>query len=791
MAKSWCVLPGWAFAALSLSSISLSTRARADLGPEETQLELAAKVTVKVTVRREGWTRVTQPELVATGLDPNVDPAQLRLLTDGIEQPLNVTGNGDATFDPDEAIEFYGRGRDTLWTDARTYWLTEGGAGQRIPKVVYPRGDAPPSTFLATSRAQERRIYYAPLRNGDASNFFSASVDDKGTTETLPLHHLTGSPSGTLRFSVQGVTTGDHVVSVALNDAPAGTCAYTGQVLQLCTLPVTGMVEGDNRVTLTSTGVAPDLSLLDSVALDYAHAYTADANALTLTAPPLVRLAIDGFSSAAVRVIDLTDANAPFELAVSVAFDGATYVVSLDTPSSTDPRTLYAFADEAVGKADSVAANRPSAWSEPQDGELVILSHAQFIDSMRPLVERRTQEGWSVALIDLQDVYDEFGFGEKTVFAVRDFLQYARDHWRVPPRFVLLVGDATFDPRNFLGQGSFDFAPTKLIDTQELETASDDWFADWNDDGVPELALGRLSVRTATEASTVVRKILAFDGVAGRARGGLFVADQNSDGLDFEKSSAQSAAVVDDRIPVQTLFRGQLGAGAEAALLTKLNQGPFLVNYFGHGSVEVWDGLFSSADAEALTNARSSVYVSMNCLNGFFQDLYTESLAEALLKAPSGGAVAVWASSTLTSFEPQATLNREFLSRLTHTSLGEAATAAKQAITDPDARRTWILFGDPTLFGTPQGAASDAAAGGDDGAAPGDARNQADAAVSDGPPNDRKPDASSSATSDRGCGCGAAGAARPSSPLSGLALLGLLVFRRRRARSKRKNLPSA
>ena len=56
-------------------------------------------------------------------------------------------------------------------------------------------------------------------------------------------------------------------------------------------------------------------------------------------------------------------------------------------------------------------------------------------------------------------------------------------------------------------------------------------------------------------------------------------------------------------------------------------------------------------DAAALANPPLSIYVGMNCLNGFFHDVYTESLAETLIKAPAGGAVAVWASSTLTSFD--------------------------------------------------------------------------------------------------------------------------------------------
>jgi hypothetical protein len=73
----------------------------------------------------------------------------------------------------------------------------------------------------------------------------------------------------------------------------------------------------------------------------------------------------------------------------------------------------------------------------------------------------------------------------------------------------------------------------------------------------------------------------------------------------------------------------------------------FLFNYMGHGSVEIWKGnFFTSSDARALTNSpRLSFFVSMTWLNGFFQDIYTESLAEALIRSQQGGAVAVWASS--------------------------------------------------------------------------------------------------------------------------------------------------
>jgi hypothetical protein len=90
----------------------------------------------------------------------------------------------------------------------------------------------------------------------------------------------------------------------------------------------------------------------------------------------------------------------------------------------------------------------------------------------------------------------------------------------------------------------------------------------------------------------------------------------------------------------------------------------------------------------------------MNCLNGFFHDVYTESLAQTLLFSKNGGAVAVWASSGLTSPEPQLQMDESVVKLLfTQPSLplGDATRQAKSDITDSDARRTYILFGDPLL----------------------------------------------------------------------------------------------
>jgi hypothetical protein len=141
---------------------------------------------------------------------------------------------------------------------------------------------------------------------------------------------------------------------------------------------------------------------------------------------------------------------------------------------------------------------------------------------------------------------------------------------------------------------------------------------------------------------------------------------------------------------------------ARSALLESINRGQRIVNYTGHGSVDLWrGGLLTAADAAVLENQNGlSLFVMMTCLNGYFNDPALESLSESLLKSPHGGAVAVWASSTMSMPDGQSAMNRELYSQIfsdPSMRLGEAIQRAKAATNDPDVRLSWILFGDPTI----------------------------------------------------------------------------------------------
>jgi Peptidase family C25 len=271
---------------------------------------------------------------------------------------------------------------------------------------------------------------------------------------------------------------------------------------------------------------------------------------------------------------------------------------------------------------------------------------------------------------------------------------------------LLLVGDASLDPRNYLGFGDSDFVPTRIIETAAFKTASDDWFSDFQQNGFATIPTGRLPVRTVADADLVVSKIVNYEkgiGAGAWNQQALVIADQNI-GDDFTTASNFAAANLPSFLNVTTILANGLDPNtARQQIVTALNNGALLVNYEGHGSVEQWSfaDFLDDSSASALSNGnRLPVYLMMDCLNGFFHDVFSTSLAESLLLAPNGGAVAVWASSGFTVAPPQAAMDQALLAILKaypSMSLGRAVLDAKSGVTDQDVRRTWIFFGDPAM----------------------------------------------------------------------------------------------
>lgn len=687
------------------------------------QFDLAAQPAVKIMADHEGWYRVTQPDLVAAGLDRNADPSTLRLFAEAIEQPILVTGaqQGHGGFGPNAAIEFYGTGMDTPFSATRVYWLIAGNQpGLRINYLTQlPNKNAYLQQFTDAVELRQRTTYFAALLNSDDENFFGALVSATPVDQVVTTPHFTAT--GNLNPHIEVVLQGvgafvPHEVAIAVNGASLGHVLFTGQSKGRLKMEVPSgvLVDGANTVTLTALDGDSDISLMDHITITYGRSYGAENDQLKFTARAGAAVQVSNFQVNTVRIFDVTNASQPVELAARMVSGGdGTYTAQLQVPWSPSGRhTLLAMGTDQLSKASQLAFNQPSNWHSTQPGsQMVVITHPSLAAAVSPLVDLRRKQGYSVSVVQTDDIYDEFSFGEHSPQAMRDFLQAATANWTTKPGYLLLNGDASVDPRNFLGFGDFDFVPTRIIPTPHLMTASDDWFSDFNNIGLPTLATGRLAVRTPADGHTVVSKIVEYEKASGPwTNQTLIVADRN-DTDDFTKDSQAIAAKLPSDMQVTNIFATDIDPGvARSQVLNALNSGELLVNYIGHGSVEVWSGenLLINETAASLTNApRLPVMLSIDCLNGFFHDVYTQSLAETLMLNPQGGAVAVVSSSGLTNAPPQFHLDRSLVQALfqKNTTLGDALIQAKSSIKDDDVRRTYLLFGDPLTrlkFNLPQ-----------------------------------------------------------------------------------------
>ncbi len=674
-----------------------------NLSASDPQNGLAGRAAAKISVSNEGVYRLTQPELVNAGFNPSVNPQTLQLFVDGVEQPINlVTPNGQ--FDASAYLEFYGLGLDSATTSERVYWLVAGTQiGKRITTVFAPaiaRGDG---SFAYDVELKPRTIYFSALRNGDKENFFGSVVAPAPIEQTLMLQRLdkASTKSATLEVALQGVTQMAHRVEVEINGVTLGEVNFKMQEQGLArfNFPLSVLQDGANSVRLTALDSGADISLIDYLRLTYQHLYVADNNQLKLSVSGKQAVSIDGFSNSQIRVFDVTDANAAQEITGSLKQTAQGYAISFIAPGSGERKVMALTAGAAKHPAN-LKLNQPSAWRQSsQAANLVIFAKRELFPAFETLKSYRQSQGYQVALVDIEDVYDEFSYGNKTPEAIRGFLSFARTNWKVKPAFAIFGGDASYDPKNYLGAGDWDAVPSKLIDTQLMETASDDGLADVNGDGFAELATGRLPARTLAEATDLINKIIGYERTA--PAGILLMADESRDGSNFEAASGELKGLLPAAESVEQINRSALTpAEARAELLAALNRGVKIAAYFGHANLDTWRSeVLTAADAAALENEQSlSVFVNMTCLNGYFNDPQAESLSEALLKA-KGGAVAVWASSGMTSPSDQANTHLVFFNQLFNQAnaptFGEAALRAKALTLNADVRRTWILFGDP------------------------------------------------------------------------------------------------
>ncbi|MDQ4122596.1 MAG: C25 family cysteine peptidase [Acidobacteriota bacterium] len=659
----------------------------------DVQKFVASQPGAKIAIKADGLYRVSRTLLAATNFNVNSPVANWQLYADGVEQSIIVEPNG-------EYIEFYGRGVDNRYTDTKYYYLIAGttpGRRMSVNSRKLNNSQLTARSFSNNFQFKDRRNYIGDLNNGEAENFFGSLIGSEPSPPTNVVVNLKGvatnSPTATITLKVQGQSSTAHTVTVKLNNATIGTITGGGRVSmeKQFTVQTSLLVEGAN--TFSFSTAAGSTAFFDSVVVSYNRNYTADSNRLTFTTANGRATRVQGFTSSNIRVFDISNPNGTELVNFRNEGNGSILI------PANRPQMLFAVGDEGVLQPAAVTSNSPStALTSAANKDLVIISHGNFINAVEPLAVYRRGQGLTVEVVNVEDVFDESGFGSVTPLSISSFLQ------SVNPKYVLLVGDANYDQRNYQNRSFSNFVPSKNIETLFGEAVSDSQLADFNNDNIEDFPIGRFPVKTTTELGNIISKIQAFEPTVSTAllqKGALFVSDDPV-GWDFYYSNQ----TVRNQLPAGTPVRYIRRSDGDAAtvrqmIIDDINNGRFIVSYSGHGQIGAWwsTAAFRTTDSAVLANNVYPLFLPMNCLNGAFADTFSESLAEGMIKAAKGGVLA-WSSSALTFPDQQELMALRFFKAIgtaEFARIGDAVKKAKEATPDPDVRRSWILLGDPTL----------------------------------------------------------------------------------------------
>lgn len=700
---------------------------------------------VKIGVEEDGVYRVDYADLAAAGLDMDaIDPHKLRLVNRGVSIPIQVVGEADGAFDPSDFILFYGQGNRDVYTARNVYWLSVGPEnGLRMQqRDVTPAGALVAGPFPWSVHAEEDTVYWQWMPDGEGQDHYfwdsvlSPNTEGWPTTReiTIPLTNVvTSTENARIRVQLKGFSSLEHRTRIYLNDALVHEQDWEGQgFIDLeAPIPQSRLINGDNvvRVETVNIDVVPDQILLNWVEVDYAATYTANADELRF-APPgdgEYRFDLTGFDREEMALFDISEPQAPIALTgLDVIPQGGGYQASFQDAAQGDSRYLALTPDRYRTPA-SLELDTPSNWRSPDHGaDYILITHPDFLDEAQRLADFRVSQGLRVAVVRVDDLYDEFNGGVFNPGAIRDFIAYALDNWQAPaPAYVTLFGDAYQDYRDNLGTGTRNYVPAQVIESNIFgQVPSDNWYvAVHGDDFLPDLFVGRLSAKTADQAAAIVDKLIAYDAnppdVSWNSRVTMVTDDDSPAFAALSESLLAETPFYYDR---QRLDAADYPPDDPTKDLTAdirraFDDGSILLNYTGHGSTIRWGinasaDIFTREDAAALQPSDRPAFVTVaNCLNGFFTGpIGYDSLTEVLQRQPRGGAIAALAPSDRNFTSG----HRVVLSSLYRAlfqddvwNLGAAVTAAKldayaRAPGFGDLVQTYIFLGDPyTRLGVP------------------------------------------------------------------------------------------
>ncbi|AVP96021.1 hypothetical protein C7S18_01905 [Ahniella affigens] len=664
---------------------------------------------VLLGISQAGIQRLSFADLKAAGLalGDGVATHTLALRDAGAATPLFVIGGEDGVFGPGDTLEFVASGSSNRYSSQNQLLLSLNGSAVLADSLPQPE-QAAPRLIESTYQLGQDRVFNLSLDGAepwlDESLLAFTTPVALRRTFTLPGMAPLSPVSVTLRllggtdFAVSGP---DHSVVASVNSQHRSMLKFDGVVPADITIDIPeGFLPGTQELALdlpSDLGLPFDLVHFDQAEIRYQR-YTHLSNGRfdgTFEAGP-------GFA-----LTGVDRAGSLWALGNGQAWRMPIQAGAQNwagNPALGSTLQWFAAATELAGKPTILPASAPAQL--PEAADFLIISHPSFLSSLDDYVNLQRTRGYRPVVVSTAAIYALSDDQEPGAQPISDFIRAS--HAKTPLKYVTLIGADTYDYRNNLGIGSVSFVPTHYVRTSLFiaQTPSDSKYVDFDDDQVPDVAIGRIPARTPDELVRMIRKIKVQD--ARRIDRALFVAGADDSGAKrFNELSLDFASGLPISTNTQLVEFNQVGRDAtRQSILDGFNSGMPLISYTGHTAPGLWDfnGLLFSQDAATFRNGGApSLVTQWGCWNSYFVDPYAQGLSHQLLAA-EGGAGTVYGATTLTEDVSHSLLGRLFFEAISAgaRTVGEAEIQAKRRLATLrpqaiDAQLGMQVLGDPAM----------------------------------------------------------------------------------------------
>jgi hypothetical protein len=478
-----------------------------------------------------------------------------------------------------DRFRFYAPTVGDRWNQTSVYWLTFDAAGERIADGENIAASAPPGQAYEYGIWRENKVYSSLYPGADDDHWFHGSLtvagNATGSFPSVPLPVTARLPDA----SGQSVYTA--TVTIA-GSAPAGGCpTENGYKLQFAwlngsnqTLDVqtqewnpwnkvgflcrvsqqdwalsiaTTAKPASLRLTLLPSGYQTYTTslLLDSVEWMRPVALNFGGGGAEFWTPAGAwRFTLDGLPANR-ALYDVTNPLRPIKIPTDAGATASLY--QAESPTARH----YVLAQLDTLPQPAVVAHSPTSFGNVEAADALYIGPAQWRNLVQPLLDLRAGQGYTPLFVDVQAIFDVYGYGYVSAPAIRNFLRHRTD-WQNPDRTisVVLVGDGTYDPHNYENRtpaGAIHPIPPYManVDLYINEVPCETCFAQLHGDDpvtgddpdalnpkinafVPDVWLGRLPARNESELRGIVEKIVAYEragGLAGWGATQVFLAD--------------------------------------------------------------------------------------------------------------------------------------------------------------------------------------------------------------------------------------------------------------------------